>query len=124
MAILFVTFLVMDEEERELGWRWQVLMLLSWPVSVSRSQGMIVRVVFVDIYSAQWTPDGLVYVVRSRAVSLVFLRVSGLIKEHVKEGTNALESYERTRSEQAFRASKHTGETVGSYSIGKATEIC
>jgi len=99
----FVKFSVMDDDERELGCRWQVPVLLSWAVTVSRAQGMTIRKVAVDFSCTTWTLDGLVYAALSRAVSLSCLRVRGLTKEHVKVSQNALAWYERARSELVFR---------------------
>jgi len=99
----FVKFSVMDAEERELACRWQVPILLSWAVTVSRSQGMTISKVAVDFSCTQWTLDGLVYAALSRAVSLFSLRVRGLNREHVKTSANALAWYERVRAERLFR---------------------
>jgi len=104
LCMPFVKFFVMDAEERELACRWQVPILLSWAVTVSRSQGMTILKVAVDFSCTQWTLDGLVYAALSRAVSLASLRVRGLTKEHVKTSANALAWYERVRAERLFRA--------------------
>jgi len=100
----FVKFSVMDAEERELACRWQVPVLLSWAVTVSRSQGMTIRKVAVDFSCTPWSLDGLVYSALSRAVSLASLRVRGLTREHVKTSASALDWYEKARSERLFRA--------------------
>jgi len=99
-----VKFSVMDEEERELGCRWQVPVILSWAVTISRSQGMTIHRVAVDFSCTRWTLDGMVYAALSRAVSLLCLRVHGLTEEHVKTSGNALHWYEKVRSERLFRA--------------------
>jgi len=46
----------------------------------------------------------MVYAALSRAVSLSSLRVRGLTEEHVKTSGNALDWYEKVRSERLFRA--------------------
>jgi len=99
----FVKFSVMDAEEKELACRWQVPILLSWAVTVSRSQGMTIRKVAIDFSGTPWSLDGMVYSALSRAVSRASLRVRGLPRAHVKTSSCALAWYERARSERLIR---------------------
>lgn len=103
VAMPMVKFSVMDAEEHELACRWQVPILLSWAVTVSRAQGMTISRVAVDFSCTSWTLDGLVYAALSRAVSLSSLRVRGLTRDHVKTSAAALAWYEKVRSERLFR---------------------
>lgn len=103
VAMPLVKFSVMDEDEQELACRWQVPILLSWAVTVSRAQGMTISKVAVDFSCTSWTLDGLVYAALSRAVSLSSLRVRGLTRDHVKTSATALAWYESVRSERLFR---------------------
>jgi len=103
VAMPMVTFSVMDEEENELACRWQVPIVLSWAVTVSRAQGMTISKVAVDFSCTSWTLDGLVYAALSRAVSLSTLRVRGHTRDHVKTRATALAWYDKVRSERVFR---------------------